>query len=224
MRRWREAWDEAEFDGLAWIAGALVVMAVLVVMGVAIPYWWFVGGRISGNATDWAQFGDYFGGVAGPLLAVFSVVGLVLALLLQGRQIRQAEERSIAEQHLRSLQALSREMELLEARLLTVPATGEGNPALPVPQSMADVLDGLAPLHPAHRPMFRRLATLYAQVLGEYAATVAMYRENVLPYWDVRTFERRGRGWLARLQPHAGSLEGMGVVALAVIEHHLRGE
>ena len=42
---------------------------------------------LSGDPERWAQFGEYLGGAAGPVLAFLTVVGLVLTLLLRVDQL-----------------------------------------------------------------------------------------------------------------------------------------
>ena len=42
---------------------------------------------MSGDPERWAQFGEYLGGAAGPVLAFLTVIGLVLTLLLQVDQL-----------------------------------------------------------------------------------------------------------------------------------------
>lgn len=190
------------------LAVVMGVGALLVAVLVAAPYALLLGGEISRNPSDWATFGDYFGGVAGPLFAMLGVFSLVLTIIIQHEQSTAAQRRAWAEQHLRSLAELAREIERLEERKLTESTT------------LGNILDGLHErLDGESEKRFQQALEQYLTTLGSYSQTVAMYRDNVVPHWDVQTFERRGLDLLNRVAPHCKP-NGMAQIGL----HIMRGQ
>ncbi|TKR55333.1 hypothetical protein D7I39_10950 [Allopusillimonas ginsengisoli] len=84
--------------GLIGKWGALI--AVFATPALIVPYWlWFwVEKRrpLSDNPEQWAQFGDYFAGIAGPIIGFASIMLLVATLSLQRTELR--EQRMLQEQ------------------------------------------------------------------------------------------------------------------------------
>jgi hypothetical protein len=211
LRGGRIKGPKARADRLPLIAWSMLGVASVVVIAVAAPYFANFHGPWSADAEDWARFGTYFGGVAGPFLALISVVGLVLTLLLQNRQIVEGEKKALAELHVRSLGELTRDLETIEGKEIGHGATvGE---ILDEPSKLNAGLDGKA---------FTRWLRQFAELLQSYSATVAMYRDNVQPYWDVKTFEARGLRNLERLRPHLQLLGPLAPVGAHIIEGHLK--
>ena len=70
-----------------WLLGILVAGAAALLVVLACYGAKFADRPLSDDPERWAQFGEYLGGAAGPVLAFLTVVGLVLTLLLQVDQI-----------------------------------------------------------------------------------------------------------------------------------------
>lgn len=72
--------------GLA-VAGIWSLLVGLLAAGL---YYYFVGSKaipgISADPSSWAQFGDYFGGVAGTIFSFFAFIGLLATLGFQAYQ------------------------------------------------------------------------------------------------------------------------------------------
>lgn len=68
---------------MAVIAFALLGLAILV--GTIVAYLWLGGfaPTLSGHSADWANFGTYVGGVAGPLLSFLALIAVVWTVRLQ---------------------------------------------------------------------------------------------------------------------------------------------
>jgi hypothetical protein len=76
----------------SWLAGCITVGGTLIAL-LLVAYWARFGGQAtSRDPQDWAAFGSYFGGTAGPLLAFLTVVLLVVTLALQIRQLEDSRE------------------------------------------------------------------------------------------------------------------------------------
>ena len=54
--------------------------------------------RLSDDHEEWARFGEYVGGTAGPILGFLTMLGLVLTLVLQVRQLEDSREQLKASQ------------------------------------------------------------------------------------------------------------------------------
>lgn len=65
-----------------YIASA-VVLIIVVLIAYFVNFYLINGYRISDDSTVWSSFGDYFGGVLGPLLSFLSIVLLIKSLTLQ---------------------------------------------------------------------------------------------------------------------------------------------
>lgn len=78
---------------------AIGVIALIVGAITVIIYRQQFGGPISGEHVQWAEFGDYFGGVLGSIFAFFGLIALLLTLWIQSRELRvsSAELRRSAE-------------------------------------------------------------------------------------------------------------------------------
>ncbi|MCE9664818.1 putative phage abortive infection protein [Halomonas sp. M5N1S17] len=73
---------------------ALIVGGITVIL-----YRQQFGGSLSGEHAQWAEFGDYVGGVVGSIFAFFGLIALLLTLWIQSRELRvsSAELRRSAE-------------------------------------------------------------------------------------------------------------------------------
>ncbi len=68
---------------LAWLmafGGGLVVAVYLI-------YFLHFAGDVSNKTEVWAQFGDFVGGTAGPILSFFALIALLLTIVLQNKQL-----------------------------------------------------------------------------------------------------------------------------------------
>ena len=76
------------------VVGVLVgVLLVAVVSGVTITRAYFVKyGEVPGDPASWGQLGDYLGGVLNPVFGFLSVFALLVALVLQTRELKLSRE------------------------------------------------------------------------------------------------------------------------------------
>lgn len=195
---------------MRWIAvtfvlvalGIIAVSAAVFFVKLGMPY-----DKVTHN--DLASFGTYFGGVAGPLLAFLTVAGLALTIMMQNRQIEQVAEANLKDQHVRMLIEIGNDLVAMESQHL------DGN------LTLGDVLSDRGQLGRGTIDAFKKLLPRYVKILGYYAEGVALYRDNVSPYFDCRAFEQRGLRLLDRVIPHEAHLDQMGGPALAFIRGHL---
>ncbi|KRW82924.1 hypothetical protein [Marinobacter sp. P4B1] len=94
------------------INGYIVSAIILIVVVVAVYFvnFYLVNGyRISSESAVWSSFGDYFGGVLGPLLSFLSIVLLIKSLTLQNeanQTLKVELKNSEKTEKLRSFEAL----------------------------------------------------------------------------------------------------------------------
>ena len=82
----------------SWLAGCITAGGTLIAL-LLVAYWARFGGQAtSRDPQDWAAFGNYFGGTAGPLLTFLTVFLLVVTLALQIRQLEDSREQLKASQ------------------------------------------------------------------------------------------------------------------------------
>ncbi|WP_312512358.1 hypothetical protein [Stutzerimonas nitrititolerans] len=188
----------------------IAALALLTMGGVAASYVQLADiSPITVNTNELTNFGIFFGGVASPILGLFTFFGVILTLALQSAQLRQLQNAHIADQHIRALNTLLDDLQALEQQ----------------PYAPEQTL-GYALVHPNEHIGDEKLSPLvrqYLEVLGLYASQVDMYRENISPYWDCQAFALRGKRLLSRIRPLAEHLNSWNLVTLGIIEGHLSG-
>ncbi|WP_312375016.1 hypothetical protein [Stutzerimonas nitrititolerans] len=189
---------------------AIGTLALLAISGVAAGYFLLADvWPVTANINGLTSFGTFFGGVASPILGLFTLFGVIFTLALQGAQLRQLQDAHIADQHIRALNTLLDDLQALEQQ----------------PYAPEQTL-GYALVHPNEHIGDEKLSPLvrqYLEVLGLYASQVDMYRENISPYWDCQAFALRGKRLLSRIRPLAEHLNSWNLVTLGIIEGHLSG-
>lgn len=77
----------------------LVALAAIVVVVCYYPYSLanFPPATEAGTVAIWGQFGDYFGGTLNPIFGFLSVIALLIALVIQGRELK-VSSKAIAQQ------------------------------------------------------------------------------------------------------------------------------
>ncbi len=85
IEKWEQRLSENALTILVWIF-AVAVFAIVIVGGFYIYY--FSGLPIKADAAPWGQFGDFFGGTLNPIFGFLSVMALLAALVIQGRELK----------------------------------------------------------------------------------------------------------------------------------------
>lgn len=98
-------------NGMAHRLSAIALISLVAGAGVVGAFYQFVGiNAIDGFSTDpsdWANFGDYLGGVLGSIFSFFAFLGLLLTLNLQARANTQVAQQSQVEELQRLMSSLS---------------------------------------------------------------------------------------------------------------------
>jgi hypothetical protein len=201
---------------------ALTIFALLglVILGATIGAYVWLGGfvALSHRTTDWANFGSYVGGVAGPMLSFLALVAVVWTLRLQYKLLQRDWERQLADQHVRWLDALYRDMqEVLRAPLALATAA---TPAT----SLRAVLDKEMEVSAIESTQLKARLTELMELLGQYSEAVALYRDNVTAFFDLRVFADRGARILDRIKPFHALLGALSPITIEFCDMHLRGD
>jgi len=187
------------------------ILAGLVVLVGTVTLYFGRGGAMPSSLEDWANFGTYVGGIAGPLLSFVALIAIVRTMHLQRETLELDRERQLADQHLRWLDALYKDMaEVLEARV------SEGF-------TLRAVLDGdVAASEIEPKRLTTRLDNLM-QLLARYCEAVHLYRDNISEFYDLQIYADRGGRLLDAIKPFHGYLGGMIQPTIAFCDMHLRG-
>lgn len=90
-------------------------LALLAMGGVAAGYFLLADvWPAMANINGLTGFGPFFGGVASPILGLFTFFGVILTLALQGAQLKLLQDAYIADQHIRALNTLLDDLQALE--------------------------------------------------------------------------------------------------------------
>lgn len=76
--------------GMGWKYWSFIIGAFLATAAVGGLYWIHFGENPIGGPMRWGQFGDYFGGVLGPIFALGALIGVLLTLRHQREELHQA--------------------------------------------------------------------------------------------------------------------------------------
>lgn len=90
---------------LIWISGIAAALAAVAI--------WFYASHFQGPVTDsanaaWGQFGDFFGGVLNPTFSFLALLGLLLTLYVQSKELRLSRE--MAKLSLQELELTKKEL------------------------------------------------------------------------------------------------------------------
>lgn len=102
------------------IAGALksfwFFSSASILMSFAIAIWVYrlkFGGALSGNSSDWSNFGSYMGGIFGPLVSFITLLAVLKTVYLQ-RELLDAQKLEFSELRKLQLQEMERQDQQLE--------------------------------------------------------------------------------------------------------------
>ena len=196
---------------------AFGLAAALVLTVAAGAYFLFGGFSLLPPSTPaaWANFGSYLGGVAGPGLSFLALLAVIDALRLQRAQLEVEQQRQLSEQHIRWLDALY--ADIRETLSVSVPSSDGSRVSV---RSVLDHEVDTAKLDKA--TLEGRLAELMT-LLGQYCQAVALYRDNISPFFDVTIFADRGARILDKLKPFHRLLGTMSPISIEFCDMHLRG-
>jgi hypothetical protein len=196
-----------------WDLGALpYFIAGLVVLAGTVALYFGHGGVSPHTSADWANFGTYLGGIAGPLLSFVALIAVVRTMHLQRAALELEQARQIADQHLRWLDAIYKD--ILEARSARV------SPDI----TLGEILDGDADASQVEQKRFAARLENLMQLVVQYCQAVNLYRDNISEFFDLRIYTDRGGRLLDSIKPFHGYLGSRFLPTFEFCDMHLRGE
>lgn len=71
-----------------WVSGILLFLSLIPIFLYPI----FLGWSVSGNSSEWSNFGEYIGGVIGPLFGLLAFIGVLLSIANQNIENQKTEK------------------------------------------------------------------------------------------------------------------------------------
>ena len=89
---------------LLWILGVAAVAAFLIVLGLYIAY--FKNLSVTNDSATWGTFGDYLGGTLNPIISFLALIGLLITIHQQAKEMKATREelKQAAKQQKRQLE------------------------------------------------------------------------------------------------------------------------
>lgn len=229
----RYFWNSWHWPSMKRASGVFLVLALsgLLVLACTVGAYLLLGHRgllFSADSIEWANFGVYFGGVAGPLLSFLALIAIAWTVRLQyGLLIRDKEkqaadeqrdqEKQTADQHVRWLDGIYRDILDLIHAPLQHGITGSSS------TTAWAILHKEVEQSAANEHILKARLEELLKLLGQYCEAVALYRENVTQYFDAKIHQDRAARILDSLKPFQALL-GNAAMAIEFYDMHLRGE
>lgn len=190
----------------------LYVAAGLIVLVGTIALYFGQGGVVPTSSDDWAKFGTYVGGIDGPLLSFLALIAVVRTLHVQRAMLEVEQARQLADKHVRWLDALYKDIvEALDGRVSQ-------------DISLREILDGDVEASRVERKRFTARLENLMQLVAQYCQAVALYRDNISEFYDLRIYVDRGGRLLDAIKPFHDHLGSRFLPTFEFCDMHLRGE
>lgn len=192
-------------------------IALLVAASAAFYAYVVHGHSLSHNATDWAAFGEYFGGVAGTLLAFISILLLVYTVSLQSDQLADAQRETLKRDLLAHVTKADDEISHWLGRQIALPSLSGAT------VEFGDVVGGLLEPHQVDAREFKQAVVRLHVLTCLYCEALALYRDNIDPYFIFKYHRQKAESLLKFLTEHAQLLDQMAGPSLLFCQMHLDG-
>ncbi|BCL75934.1 hypothetical protein JHS3_16700 [Jeongeupia sp. HS-3] len=180
-------------------------------------YYMYVGHGhpFSTNGENWNQFGGYFGGVAGVLLSFISILLLVYTIHLQSQQLSDAQDETLKRDLLAHVTKADEEVEhWLQRKLATHNKSEETI-------EFGDVVWGILEPSCINTKAFEIAVIRLHKLTCLYCEALALYRNNVDPYFIFKYHQQKAQSLLDFLKPHQNLLGQMAGPSLLFCQSHL---
>ena len=197
---------------------ALIITVALVALGfICAPlliYFNFGNftGPLSASSADWANFGDFIGGVVGPMLSFLSVALLIITIGQQSDANEIARKEQLASQHIRLLGDLLNEVKALLNEPVRVTQGGT--------EPLKTALRSGLRIEPAGGETVAELVFL----VFRYCEAVALYRDNITAHFDCKAYEMQGSRLIDQLRRSSQLLDANQRIQLEFADMHVKGE
>lgn len=136
-----------------------IYFAILATAGcIGFYAFWFWNSQVSDNPGDWGQFGDYFGGILNPIIAIFAVHAAAKALHKQEQEFRLLKEQ--VEEQKEEI-----EMQRVESRFFQLMKTYHDNiQRIVLPEEKSVVKGGVANLETVYITGKNAMTKIYGEI------------------------------------------------------------
>lgn len=160
------------------------------------------------------KFASYLGGTIVPCLTLLTFLILLFQLNVQTEQIEQLYDKTLEEQHIKMIDILIDDMNFIESTKIITST----KPI--VSYTLGEILNDPKLADITNNTQFNKLIDDYVKLLSEYTESVALYRDNITPYFACRIFVNRGKRILEKLTPYVNNNTAQGM-AIGMIKHQL---
>lgn len=195
-----------------------VVIAAFIVAGVAVVFYLGVGQGVkpSEAAKDWADFGSFYGGVAGALLSFFTVILLIHNAHQQLSQIQAAHQEAKKRDLLQYITRAEDHIDHWLGRKL--PTTQGGDVEL------GDIVWGLHLPDIVTRSVFDKSLNRLLQLTCSYCVALGLYRANIDSHFTFRLHRDKALKILEYLHAHQDSLPQLAGASIQFCRMQVNGE
>lgn len=199
---------------LLFALGGLLVLAGTIAAYVVFGRF---GPTFSPQSVEWANFGTYLGGVAGPMLSFLALIAVVWTVRLQYDLLRRDHEKQTADQHIRWLEGIYKDiLDLLNAPLPSISGVET--------TTTWAVLHQEVPQRITNQGILKARLEELLKLITQYCQAVALYRENVTKFYDAQIFQDRGARILDRIKLFLPLIGMNAAMSIEFCDMHLRGE
>jgi hypothetical protein len=151
------------------------------------------------------------------MFSFLALIAIVWTVRLQYDLLRRDQEKQTADQQVRWLEGIYRDiLDLLHVSL----RSDSGAESTTTWAVLHQEVDRKAPNEAVLKARLEELLKLTAQ----YCQAVALYRENVTQFFDARIFQDRGARLLDRIKPFLPVLGANAAMQIEFCDMHLRGK
>ncbi|ELB2889507.1 hypothetical protein C1S86_25815 [Vibrio parahaemolyticus] len=196
----------------------ICVVGFIVMISAVGAFYYFVGVNqpVSLDASDWSNFGSYFGGVVGPVFSFLSIVLLVYTVFQQSENINLATSEAIK---LDMLRYVSRADEEIDSWLKTeIATTREGDTA-----QLSLVVWGVIGVDYVNANELNACLNRLLKLVCSYSSAIALYEDNVDPYFVYKQHYTKAIELIEFLENHVDRLGQMAGPSLGICRHQLEG-
>ncbi|MBN8734936.1 MAG: hypothetical protein J0H27_01575 [Xanthomonadales bacterium] len=196
------------------------LIGVALLLAVGGLFYTHVGIRhvLSHNASDWASFGEYFGGVAGTLLAFISILLLVYTVYIQNEQLSNAQHQMLKRDLLAHVTKADDEIGHWLGRQIALPSLSGAT------VEFGDVVWGLLEPKQVDPKEFQRAVVRLHVLTCLYCEALALYRDNIDPYFIFKYHRQKAESLLKFLTTHQVLLGPMAGPSLKFCQMGLDGQ
>lgn len=169
---------------------AVIFFSVFLVWGAVVFYRINFNGDLSSSSEEWAHFGDFYGGLLGPLLSFLSILILLWTLKNQENDLKVKQDEGT---FFKMLDFLNRTIDNVEIRFRSGSLKSEarnGNSAINfIVRNLVDELDDLLEHDKLNK---NELTKIFQEICKQYRSSLGSFfrlTENILIFIDQSSFD-----------------------------------